>query len=115
MSYFFDAFDDYTLIEKKIVEDNGDFYPVWTDGVTIKALLTLGGSSEVRQAEAQGLQTVYTATFPENTPVKYDDYIKDKKTGAIYRITSRPEENKTPETASYQSCYATAIRTELPK
>ena len=115
MSYFYDAFDDYCLMEKTTVDDgSGDYFDKWREGVTIKASLTNGQSSEIRQAEAQGLKTVFTVTFPIPTPVKYDNYIKNKQTGAIYRITSRPGDNKTPADATYPTCYATAERTELP-
>lgn len=116
MSYFFDAFDDYYIKNRSVLPDGeGGVITQWTNGAVVKASLDLGGSTEVRQAEAQNLKTVFTATFPMNTPVKYDDYIENVKTGAVYRITGNPHDNETPPSASFQSCYATAIRTELPK
>lgn len=116
MSYFFDAFDDFYIQNRSVSPDKeGGTITEWSDGAIIKASLDLGGSTEVRQAEAQNLKTVFTATFLINTPVQYNDYIKNVKTGKIYRITSEPRENETPPTAKYQSCFATAVKAELPQ
>lgn len=116
MSYFFDAFDDFYIKNRSVSPDGeGGTITEWSDGAVIKASLDLGGSTEVRQAEAQNLKTVFTATFPIDTPVKYNDYIENVKTGKVYRITSEPKENETPPTAKYQSCFATAVRAELPQ
>lgn len=115
MSYFDDAFDSYILKQRSIVSDGqGGYYTTWLDGSIVTMALDLGGSSEIRQAAAQGLKTVFTATFPIDTPVRYDDYLESVKDGAVYRITSNPSDNKTPPVARYQRCFATAIRTELP-
>ena len=112
---FWESFDDFVLVEKKTIDDGaGGYITEWTDGVKIKALLTLGNAQEIRQAEAQNLKTVFTATFPINTPVKYDDYLENVDTKEIYRITGNPKDNKTPPTATFRTCFATAIRTELP-
>ena len=116
MSYFYDAFDDYWLKVKTMKPDGeGGFFTTWENSIVVKMSLDLGNSSEIRQAEAQKLETVFTATFPENTPVQYNDYLENVETGAIYRITGNPTDNKTPPEARFQSWYATAVRTELPK
>lgn len=115
MSYFYDAFNDYWLKKKKRKPDGqGGHITTWENEMQVKMSLDLGNSSEIRQAEAQKLATVFTATFPINTPVEYNDYLEDIKTGAVYRITGNPPDNKTPKDAKFQSCYATAVRTELP-
>ena len=116
MSFFFDGFDEYILKNRKTVDDGyGGAVTTWEDGATVKASFDLGSAAEIRQAEAQALRTVYTASFPIDTPVRYNDYLEDVKTGAIYRVTADPRENTTPETATYQACFASAVRTELPR
>jgi hypothetical protein len=116
MSYFYDAFEDF-IIKNRVVQNDGYGGTVATyeDGAVIKASLDLGTSAEIRQAEAQALKTVYTATFPIDTPVRYNDIIEHAVTGAIYRITGDPLSNATPKDAKYPSCFATAVRTELPR
>ena len=115
MSYFYDAFNDYWLKSKKRVPDGeGGFFTVWENSGKVKMSLDLGSSSEIRQAQAQKLDTVWTAVFPENTPVQYNDYLEDVETGDVYRVTSDPKDNKTPKEATFHSWYATAVRTELP-
>lgn len=116
MSYFFDAFDDFYIKERKMIPDSqGGFDFAWGNGPVVKMSLDLGNQSEIRQAESQGLKVVYSATFPIDTPVRYDNYLENVNTGAIYRITGNPMENKTPPDARFQSCFATAEKTELPK
>lgn len=116
MSFFYDAFNEYYLKNKTTLPDGmGGYYTTWENGAIIKMSLDLGGSSEIRQAQAQNLKTVFTASFPIDTPVTYDNYLEDVETGDIYRITSNPKDNKTPPEATFQSCYATAVRTELPR
>lgn len=116
MSYFYDAFDEYVIINKSIVDDGeGGYTTSWSDGATIKAAFDLGNASEQRQAQAQNLKRVYSVTFPKRTPVKYGDYLRKVETGEIYRITSDPTDNKTPDMARNQTCFATAERTELPQ
>ncbi len=116
MSYFYDAFDDYVIINKAIIDDGeGGYITTWADGATIKAALDLGSANEQRQAEAQSLKKVFTATFPRRTPIRYGDYMRNARTGEIYRITSDVEDNVTPPMARNQSCFATAERTELPQ
>lgn len=114
MSFFFDAFEDYYLKNKSILPDGeGGYITGWSDGVVVKASLNLGSANEIRVAQSQDLKTVFTITFPKNTPVKYGDYIEKISTGEIYRITSEPKDNVTPNTATYQTCFATAEKTEL--
>lgn len=116
MSYFFDAFSEYVLKERHTASDGqGGYFTEWQDGAVVQMSLDLGSSSEIRQAAAQDLKTVYTATFPIDTPVRYDDYLQSVEDGSVYRITSNPRDNKTPPTARHQLCFATAVRTELPK
>ena len=115
MSYFYDGFEDYYILNKSVVPDGeGSTITEWNRGAVIKASLDLGGSSEIRQAQAQNLKTVFTATFPIDTPVQYDTYLESKESGDVYRVTSNPQDNKTPPDATFQSCFATAVRTELP-
>lgn len=116
MSYFNDAFDDYWIKNRTVENDNEGGYVVnWSNGARVKMSLDIGSASETRRAQSEGLKTVFTAVFPKNTPVRYDNYLEHVETGEVFRITSNPLDNQTPEHARFPSCYATAIRTELPK
>ena len=116
MSYFYDAFDEFILKNRIVSPDGQGGYIVnWEDGPTVPMSLDRGTAAEIRQAESQQLQTVFTVTFPADTPVRYGDYVQSVNGRAVYRITSEPSENKTPPEARFQTCFATAIRTELPQ
>lgn len=102
------------LIEKKRVPDGAGGYKVeWTEGAEFINHQALDTSMEARIAESQGVTSVYSALVDKSLPIEYGDYFKDKSTGTIYRVTSRPEEKEAPKSASFLLKYFTAERAEL--
>ena len=115
MSFFYDAFKDFTINNRSVVSDGeGGYITTWTDGAVVKRSLTLGSAQEAREALSQRLNATFTVALPIDTPVKRDDYLQSVDTGDIYRIATNPQDNRTPPEAVYQCLYCTAERTELP-
>ena len=89
MSFFYDAFKDFTIKNRSVVSDGeGGYITTWTDGAVVKMSLTLGSAQEAREALSQRLNATFTAALPIDTPVKRDDYLQSVDTGDIYRRTT---------------------------
>lgn len=103
------------LMEKSRQPDgDGGYITTWTEGAEFKNYQSRDTSMESRIAEKQGVTSVYSALVDVAVPVEYGDYFRDVETGAVYRVTSRPEEKTAPKSASFSLKYFTAERTELP-
>lgn len=103
------------IMEKNRTSDGeGGYITTWTDGAEFINHQARDTSMEARIAEKQGMTSVYSALVDMAVPIEYGDYFKDVDTGAIYRVTSRPEEKQAPKSASFSLKYFTAERTELP-
>lgn len=103
------------LMEKTRVPDGaGGYITTWAEGAEFINHQTVDSSMEARIAEKQGVTSVYSALVDKAVPIEYGDYFKDKETGTVYRVTSRPEEKLAPKSASFGLKYFTAERTELP-
>ena len=78
-----------------------------------------GEGGYARQAEAQGVTSVYTGIVRKDVPIEYGSVYKDVTTGAYFRVTSRPEEKQAPASASpmlqnLKSFTAERLREGLP-
>lgn len=103
------------LMEKtRVPGSEGGYVTTWTEGVEFTNHQARDTSMEARIAEKQGVSSVYSALVDADLPIEYGDYFKDRETGAVYRVTSRPEEKQAPKSASFALKYFTAERTELP-
>lgn len=104
------------LLEKTREPDGESGYIVtWKEGAEFTNYQSLDTSMEARIAEKQGVTSVYSALVDKSLPIEYGDYFKDSESGAVYRVTSRPEEKQAPKSASFSLKYFNAERTELPK
>lgn len=105
------------LIEKKRVPDGGGGYRVeWAEGAEFENYQELDTTIEARIAEGVGVTSTYSALVRKDVPIEYGDYFKDKSTGNVYRVTSRPEDKGAPKSASPMIRvlkYFTAERAEL--
>lgn len=103
------------LLEKTRQPDGeGGYIVTWSEGAEFTNYQSRDTSMEARIAEKQGVTSVYSALVDTSVPIEYNDYFRDKETGATFRVTSRPEEKQAPKSASFLLKYFTAERAELP-
>ena len=101
--------------EKTRTPDGEGGYTIdWTDGATFLNYQALDTSMEARRAEKQGVTSVYSALVDKDVPIKYGDYFKEKESGTVYRVTSNPDEQQAPKSASFTLKFFTAERAVLP-
>lgn len=103
------------IMEKTRKPDGaGGYITTWAEGAEFINHMTRDTSMEARRAEQEGVSSVYSALVDQAVPIEYNDYFKDRELGAVYRVTSRPEEKQAPKSATFALKYFTAERTELP-
>ena len=112
-----DAFkEEFVLMEKSIKPDGeGGYVTTWTPGVKVSIAADLNSTMEAKIAEKDGVTSVYTLTFSKSAPLAFNDYVRREKDQQVFRITSNPEEKKTPDQMAVQFMQASAEKTVLPK
>ena len=104
------------IMEKtRIPDGEGGQILQWSEGAVFINHQALDTSMEARRAEKEGVTSLYLALVQKTVPIEYNDYFKDKATGFTYRVTSNPEEKKSPGSASFDLKCFTAERKELPQ
>ncbi len=105
---------EFVFMQKKMKPDGmGGFIIDYDDGETFKAALTSDTSTTGKIAEQLGVTSIYKLTAPKNVPLWLSDVLKDKQTGAFYRLTTAAGETETPEIASFQFQQFSAERFNL--
>lgn len=101
MSLLENAYEDFTVINKSIVDDGyGGTTTVWTDGVTIKGVMVFDNSTQMKVAQAMGVTSAYTLTVKKNVELDYHTVLRRESDQKIFRLTSDSDDKKTPEEAA---------------
>ena len=101
MSLLENAYEDFTVINKTVVDDGyGGTTVVWTDGVTIKGAMVFDNSTQMKVAQAMGVTSAYTLTVKKNVELDYHTVIRRESDKKIFRLTSNSDDKKTPEEAA---------------
>ena len=115
MSLLTDTKQTFVLMEKKRVPDGaGGSITTWEDGMEFEANPAFDTSMEARLAEKQGVSSLFTFLVAKSLQIEYGDFIRDVQTGETYRVTSNPEDRKTPKSASFSLKSFTAERKAVP-
>lgn len=92
-------------------DGEGGFTITWVDGAVFQAHIGYNSNAESRRAEQQGLARIYSVLVQSNVDIKYNDYFRAD--GATYRVTSAPEDNHSPDSASMRLKHFTAEKRDL--
>lgn len=100
MSLFTEAMEEFVFLNKSMVSDGyGGYKVTYTDGVTIKAALTLDNSTQAMQAQAAGATDLYTLYTTKAINLQYHDVLRRKLDNKIIRVTTDGDDDKTPVSA----------------
>lgn len=100
MSLLEEAYEDFTVINKSIVDDGyGGTTTVWSDGATIKGAIVFDSSAQMKVAQAMGVTSAYTLTVKKSLELDYHTVIRRESDGKYFRLTSNSDDKKTPESA----------------
>lgn len=107
--------EDFVILDKSSVEDGeGGFESVWSEGATIKAILTLDTSMQAKRAEREGVTSVYTLTTAKDVVLEFHTVVKRLKDNSIFRVTTEGGEKVTPSVSTLNMTQVSAEKWELP-
>lgn len=92
MSLIDDMMEDCSIMNKqKIADGEGGTYTTWVEGASISVAIVQDQSMRARIALKDGVNSIYTLTTKTNVKLDFNDVIKRKKDGRIFRVTSEPK------------------------
>ena len=101
MSLLDNAYEDFTILNKSIIDDGyGGTTVVWTDGATIKGAIVFDNSTQMKIAQAMGVTSSYTLTVKKSVLLDYHTVLRRESDKKIFRLTSNSDDKKTPEEAA---------------
>ena len=100
MSLLEDNFEDFTIINKAIVDDGyGGTTVTWSDGAKIKGAIVMNSSLAVQVAQILGSTGQYTLTVRKDTELDFYTVLRRESDGKIFRIKANSDDKKTPKGA----------------
>ena len=100
MSLLDSAYEDFTIINKAVVDDGyGGTTVVWSDGATISGAVVFDSSTQMKVAQAMGVTSAYTLTVRKSNDLDYHTVLRRESDKKIFRITSNSDDKQTPISA----------------
>ena len=114
MSLLSEFMEPFVLVEKRRVSDGRGGYVVeWEDGAEFNAAVTYNTSVQGKIAQAQGVKDLITVTTSRALALDYHDVFRRVSDGQVFRVTSKGENNKTPQSAGLDMRQCSAEEFEL--
>ena len=102
------------MLDKATVSDGmGGFIVTWNEGAAFEAIIRKDSTPEVRVAEQQGVNEMFTVIVNKTLPLQYHDVFKRLSDNAIFRLTSNTLDSAAPEHSTVPIAKATAERWRL--
>lgn len=115
MSLLSEAMESCTMIDKSTVDDGyGGYKRTWTLGVSFKAAVVFDSSIEARQAQGQGVSSLYTVVTGKEMTLEYHDVFRRNSDNKIFRVTSDGDDKYTPKSAGLNMRLVTAEEWAIP-
>lgn len=92
---------DCVIINRNIVDDGyGGHITTWAEGAEFKAIIAFASSIQARQAEKQGVTSLYTIYYiDKDILLQYNVVFKRKSDNKIFRVTSNGNDEFTPKSS----------------
>ena len=100
MSLLDNAFENFIVLNKLVVDDGyGGTTTDWQDGAVIQGAIVFDGSVQMKIAQAMGVTASYTLTVRKDIELDYHTVLRRESDGKIFRLTSKSDDKKTPNSA----------------
>ena len=115
MSLLTESMESCKVLSKTIVSDGyGGYSTIWIEAAPFDAAIVFDTSIQARQAEANGVASLYTVTTKKNMHLEYHDVFRRERDKKIFRVTSDGDDKYTPDSASLDMRQVTAEEWTLP-
>lgn len=115
MSLLSEAMEECTILIKTVVSDGyGGYTTTWAEGAVFDAAIVFDTSIQARQAEVNGVTSLYTVTTAKSLTLEYHDVFRRERDKKIFRVTSDGDDKYTPSSASLDMRQVTAEEWVLP-
>lgn len=91
-------------------DGGGGFVWDWQDGATFSGGIVLNSTTQMQIAQQTGTKAVYTLTTSVRMPFEAGDVVKRMRDDALFKITSDPEDMKTPSISDISGWQVTMER-----
>lgn len=97
MSLLDNAYEDFTVINKIIVDDGyGGVTTTWSDGAKISGAIVFDSSGQMKIAQAAGYTAAYTFTVRKDIALDYHTVVRRESDKKIFRLVTNSDDKKTP-------------------
>lgn len=99
------------MMNKTTLPDGmGGFIPTWVEGAAFDAVIRKDSAPEVRVAEQQDVNEMFTVIVAKSVPLEYHDVFKRLSDDAVFRMTSSVRDDAAPSPSTVQIAKGTAER-----
>lgn len=95
-------------------DHHGGQITAWSEGAEFEAAIVRDKSAATIMAEANTMERTYIVTTPTGTGLRFHEAFRRLSDGQTFRVTSVPEDKRTPKVATFQFEQVTAEAWELP-
>lgn len=100
---------DCVVLNKSTIDDGyGGYITTWSEGAMFKAAIAFASSIQARQAEKQGVTSLYSVFTDKSMTLQYHDVFKRLSDSKIFRVTSDGDDEFTPESSPLNKRRVTA-------
>ncbi len=110
-----EGYKNFQIMNHVTVDDKyGGYIDTYTPGATFDAVLKLDDSIRAQQAQAQGVQGIYTLTYDKTLRLPWHTVFREvDEPSKTYRVTSK-DENSTPSVSPLDLRQVKAEEWEIP-
>ena len=110
-----DHAEQFVVLTEHTTNDAFGQTATWTKDEAFPCLLWMDQNAQKLLAEQPSAVSLFRAICEKDAPVAFYTVLQRVRDGAVFRVSSHPEDHEAPEAASFSVKAFTAHRYDLPK
>lgn len=98
----------------RVDDEYGGYLDTWTEGASFDAAIIKNTTTEAQIAEKNGIEEIFTVVTNKSVVLDFNDVIKRKSDGSVFKITSRAKDSEAPKASSVPIVKVSAERWVIP-